>query len=187
MADERMPPLQYAKYEKVFFLYGSVSKMVQPVRPDEWKRLAEEMWSWAIIKVSALVDGYADSTAPPVVETPVQEPVPEPKGPPLKQKQITVKTVAQVKSGERNGAEWILSRITIQTMWRLPRLPDIGIGPEERIRSGMKNLKRGNISTATSGNLRKENREMRRMIFHSERRGNATLQRLIDSYTDTQC
>jgi hypothetical protein len=118
MADERMPSRQYAKYEKVFFLYGSCSKMVAPVRPDEWRALAEEMWSWAIVKVSALVDEYTEEVngppsmeeTPPVVETPPQESAP--KASPLKQKKITVKTVAQVKSGERNGAEWILSRIT---------------------------------------------------------------------------
>ena len=112
MAEERMSSKQYAKYEKVFFLYGSVSKMVQPVRLDEWKQLAEEMWSWAIVKVSALVDAYTEGflEPPPLVETPPQEP--EPKGPPLKHKQITVKTVAQVKSGQRNGTEWILSRVT---------------------------------------------------------------------------
>ena len=39
MAEERMAAKQYAKYEKVFYLYGSLSKMVQPVRPDEWKAL----------------------------------------------------------------------------------------------------------------------------------------------------
>ena len=117
MAEERMPAKQYAKYEKVFYLYGSLSKMVQPVRPDEWKQLAEEMWSWAIVKVSALVDEYTEGMIepPPVVEPPQQETPPtqtteHTTG--LKQKQITVKTVKQVSTGERNGATWVLSRVT---------------------------------------------------------------------------
>ena len=95
MAEERMSAKQYAKFEKVFFLYGSVSKMVQPVRPDKWQKIAEEMWSWAIVKVSALVDEYTDGflDAPPVVETPAAEsPHVETKGRgnTLKQKHITV-------------------------------------------------------------------------------------------------
>jgi hypothetical protein len=112
MAEDRMPAKQYAKYEKVFYLYGSLSKMVQPVRPDEWKKLAEEMWSWAIVKVSALVDEYTEGVpdAPPTIEAPPQEE--EDQGPPLKQKIITVKAVKQVSTGERNGVTWILSRVT---------------------------------------------------------------------------
>jgi hypothetical protein len=117
MPDERMPAKQYAKYEKVFFLYGSLSKMVTPVRPDEWKQLAEEMWSWAIIKVSALVDEYSEGVGdpPPREEAPMVETPPEPmetKGTPFKTKRIIVKTVTQMKSGERNGTPWILSRVT---------------------------------------------------------------------------
>jgi hypothetical protein len=65
MAEECMSAKQYKKFDKVFYLYGSVSKMVQPVRPDEWKQLAEEMWSWAIVKVSALVDAYTEGFIEP--------------------------------------------------------------------------------------------------------------------------
>ena len=40
MAEECMSAKHYKKFEKVFYLYGSVSKMVSPVRPDEWQQLA---------------------------------------------------------------------------------------------------------------------------------------------------
>ena len=73
MAEERMSYRQYAKFEKVFFLYISLSKMVQPVRPDEWKTLAEEMWSWAIVKVSALVNEYTAGFLEPPQRCPPQK------------------------------------------------------------------------------------------------------------------
>ena len=41
MSEERMSAKQYAKFEKAFYLFGSLAKMVNPVRPDEWKQLAE--------------------------------------------------------------------------------------------------------------------------------------------------
>jgi hypothetical protein len=112
-----MPYKQYAKFEKVFYLYGSTVKLITGVRPDEWHPLAEEIWSWANGKVEELVtvcmEGFLDP--PPVVETPRQE---SPngqvmyKGNGLKQKHITVKTVSQVKSGTRkNGGRWTLSLV----------------------------------------------------------------------------
>lgn len=121
MDETRMSAKQYAKFEKVFFLYGSVTKMVQPVRPDEWKRLAEEMWSWAIQKVGALVDASTDGflEPPPELETPVAEaPAAEPphdqeqgRGDTLKKKYITVKAVQPVKTGQRGGSTWTLTRV----------------------------------------------------------------------------
>src|SRR6266478_2250491 len=104
MGEERMPSKQYAKYEKIFFLYGTLSKMVSPVRPDEWQKLAEEMWSWAIVKVSALVDEFSFVEPPeqPEVEPPAAEAPPNRdngRGNTLKNKFITVKAVKPVKSG----------------------------------------------------------------------------------------
>jgi hypothetical protein len=116
MAEERMSAKQYVKFEKVFFLYGSLSKMVQPVRPDEWQKIAEAMWSWAIVKVSALVDEYTDGflEAPPEVETPAAESPHDRdngRGNTLTQKYITVKAVHVVKSGEKNGRKWTMSKV----------------------------------------------------------------------------
>ena len=116
MAEERMSAKQYAKFDKVFFLYGSVSKMVQPVRPDEWQKIAEEMWAWANTKVSALVDEYTEGfiESPPEVETPAAEfpSAPTGNGNTPNQKHITVKSVQAIKSGERNGTPWTLTRVT---------------------------------------------------------------------------
>jgi hypothetical protein len=98
---------QYAKFDKVFFLYGSVSKMVQPVRPDEWKKLAEEMWSWALVKVSALVDEYTEGFLDPPPDFSQTEPALESSvngtNPHLKAKKITVKAVQVLKTGESRG------------------------------------------------------------------------------------
>jgi hypothetical protein len=117
MAEERMSAKQYAKFEKVFFLYGSISKMVQPVRPDEWQKIAEEMWTWAIVKVAALVDEYTngflepppDEVEPPAAEVPAHRD--NGRGNTLTKKRITVKAVTPVKTGERNGTTWTLTRI----------------------------------------------------------------------------
>lgn len=118
MAEERISAKQYAKFDKVFFLFGSLSKMVQPVRPDEWRKIAEDMWSWAIMKVSALVDEYTEGflDPPPDVGSPAadsphnQEPS---RGNTLKKKHITVKAIKPVKSGTNaNGSKWTLTRIT---------------------------------------------------------------------------
>ena len=81
MADERMSSKQYAKYEKIFYLFGSVSKMVTPVRPDEWEKLAEDLWQWAIVRVNQLVEEYTEisEAPPPSVESPPLEPPPETK------------------------------------------------------------------------------------------------------------
>lgn len=118
MADEqRMSAKQYAKYEKTFFLFGSLSKMVQPVRPDEWKAMAEDMWNWAIVKVSALVDFHIDGflDPPPEVGAPGAEPPHElesHEGHTPKQKYITVKSVELLRSGQtKNGGVWKLSKV----------------------------------------------------------------------------
>ena len=114
--DERMSYRQYAKFDKVFYLYGSVSKMVQPVRPDEWKQLAEEMWSWAIVKVSALVDEYTEGFIEPPPDMastaiPVSETATNGTNPHLKAKLMTVKTVQTVKSGESKGRKWTMTKV----------------------------------------------------------------------------
>jgi hypothetical protein len=115
MADERMSSRQYAKYEKVFYLYGSLSKMVQPVRPDEWKQLAEAMWSWAIVKVSALVDEYTEGFIEPSPDLSQTEPVQEVSvdsiNPQVKTKKITVKAVQVLKSGERGNRKGTMTKI----------------------------------------------------------------------------
>jgi hypothetical protein len=104
MAEERMSAKQYAKFDKVFFLYGSVSKMVQPVRPDEWQKIAEDMWKWAMTKVSALVDEYTDG----FIEPP---PEPDVSGNSYRHKLITVQAVSAIKEGETKGRKWKLSRV----------------------------------------------------------------------------
>ena len=113
--DEKMSYRQYAKFEKVFFLYGSLSKMVQPVRPDEWKKLAEDMWSWAIVKVSALVDEYTEGfidLAPDLSDVDASGDVRmHGTNPQLKAKLITVKAMQTLKSGERNGRKWTVTKI----------------------------------------------------------------------------
>ena len=110
MAEERMSAKQYAKFDKVFYLYGSVSKMVQPVRPDEWQKIAEEMWNWAIVKVSALVDEYTDGFIEP--PPPQMEDATDGTGPAIKKRLITVKVVAVLKNGEKNGRKWTISKVT---------------------------------------------------------------------------
>jgi hypothetical protein len=120
--EERMSYRQYAKFEKVFFLYGSCAKMVAPVRPNEWKALAEDMWAWAIVKVESLVtactDGFLDT--PPGLSASTQD---EPeadmssdvrvngRNAHLKAKKITAKSVQTLKSGEKNGRKWTITKI----------------------------------------------------------------------------
>jgi hypothetical protein len=116
MADERMSSRQYAKFEKMFFLYGSLSKMVSPVRPDEWKQLAEEMWTWAMVKVSALVDAYTEGfiDPPPDLSAPdmsVSDVATNGTHPHLKTKLITVKAVEVLKKGETRGRKWTATKI----------------------------------------------------------------------------
>ena len=76
MADEqRMPYKQYAKFEKLFFLYGSTVKMLEPVRLNEWRTVSEQIWAWAKERVSSTVEEYTDGflDPPPEVGTPGQE------------------------------------------------------------------------------------------------------------------
>ena len=116
MADEqRMSSKQYAKFEKVFFLFGSISKMVSPVRPDEWTTLAEDMWRWANVKVSALVDFHMDGLQepPPELGTPGQE-SPASNGTGVgnnHRKSITVKSVSVLKSGGEGNRRWALTKV----------------------------------------------------------------------------
>lgn len=113
--DECMSARQYAKYEKIFFLYGSVSKMVAPVRPDEWKTLAEDMWAWAIVKVDALVTecstGFLDPP-PDLSDVDASSDVRvNGTNPHLKAKKITVKAVQVLRTGEKNGRKWTVTKI----------------------------------------------------------------------------
>jgi hypothetical protein len=109
MGEERMSAKQYAKFDKVFFLFGSVSKTVQPLRPDEWKQLAEDMWAWAIDKVGTLVDQCTDGflEAPPTLAD--YDDRPEVVNP--NARLITVKEKAVLKSGKRDNRTWTLSKI----------------------------------------------------------------------------
>jgi hypothetical protein len=69
MADEhRMPYKQYAKFEKLFFLYGSTVKMLEPVRLTEWQTVSEQIWAWAKEKVSSVVEEYTDGFLEPPPE-----------------------------------------------------------------------------------------------------------------------
>ena len=118
MADEqRMPYKQYAKFEKLFFLYGSTVKMLEPVRLTEWRTVSEQIWEWAKEKVSSIVEEYTDGflDPPPEVGTPGAESPDEPEpnnGNTLKQKYITVKSVELLRSGQtRNGGVWKLSKV----------------------------------------------------------------------------
>jgi hypothetical protein len=109
MSEERMSAKQYAKFEKAFYLFGSLAKMVNPVRPDEWKQLAEEMWTWAIVKVAALVDESTDGflELPPAIAD--YDDRPEVLNP--NARLITVKEKAVLKSGERGSRKWTLTKI----------------------------------------------------------------------------
>lgn len=78
--DERMSARQYAKYDKVFYVFGSLTKMVNPVRPDEWPEIAEMMWTWAIMKVESLVERLS-TPLPPYEPPPEEEMLPEPPEP----------------------------------------------------------------------------------------------------------
>lgn len=115
MPEERMSAKQYAKFEKVFFLYGSITKLVEPVRPNEWQAIAEEMWSWAIVKVSALVDEYTDGFLEPPPDLPAASPPVEPPSngtdPHLKTQTILVKSIQVLKTGQTNGRNWTISKI----------------------------------------------------------------------------
>jgi hypothetical protein len=119
MSEERMSAKQYAKFEKAFYLFGSLAKMVNPVRPDEWKQLAEEMWTWAIVKVAALVDestsGFLEP--PPRWQQDLGSPSdvadyddrPEVLNP--NARLIRVKEKAVLKSGKRDNRHWTLTKI----------------------------------------------------------------------------
>lgn len=125
MAEERMSAKQYAKFEKIFFLYGStakmVSKMITPVPPSQWQELAEQIWAWSITKVGALIEEYSHGflNPPPRIEE-EEAPAAEPQasngtvqGTNLKKKCITVKAIKPVESGTNaNGGTWTLTRIT---------------------------------------------------------------------------
>ena len=115
--DQRMPYKQYAKFEKLFFLYGSTVKMLEPVRLNEWRTVSEQIWEWAKEKVSSIVEEYTEGLLelPPEVGTPGTE---SPDGSALheantlQQKYITVKSVELLRSGQRkNGGAWKLSKV----------------------------------------------------------------------------
>ena len=79
MADEqRMPYRQYAKFEKIFFLYGSTVKMLEPVRLNEWMPVPSNLGVGAE-KVSNLVDEYTEGflEPPPRVRQDVGAPAAE--------------------------------------------------------------------------------------------------------------
>jgi hypothetical protein len=109
MSEERMSAKQYAKFDKVFFLFGSVSKTVQPLRPDEWQPLAEAMWSWAIDKVGTLVDQCTDGFLEPPPEIADYDDRPEVLNP--NARLITVKETAVLKSGQNGNRKWTLTKI----------------------------------------------------------------------------
>src|SRR6266567_6847384 len=112
-----MPYKQYAKFEKLFFLYGSTVKMLEPVRLTEWRTVSEQIWAWAKEKVSSVVEEYTDGFLEPSPEvgTPGVE-SPDASGlhdaHTLQQKHITVKSVELLRSGQRkNGGAWKLSKV----------------------------------------------------------------------------
>jgi len=121
MDETRMSAKQYAKFEKTFYLFGSITKLVSPVRPDEWEAIAQEMWTWAIERVDTLVETSVNGflEPPPELDTPVSEaPAAEPphnqeqgRGDTLKKKYITVKAVQPVKTGQRGDSTWTLTRV----------------------------------------------------------------------------
>jgi hypothetical protein len=109
MSEERMSAKQYAKFDKVFFLFGSVSKTVQPLRPDEWQPLAEAMWTWAIDKVGTLVEQCTDGFLEPPPEIADYDDRPEVVNP--NARLITVKETAVLKSGQKDQRKWTLTKI----------------------------------------------------------------------------
>lgn len=115
--DQRMPYKQYAKFEKLFFLYGSTVKMLEPVRLTEWQTVSEQIWAWAKEKVSSVVEEYTDGflDPPPEVRAPGAEPQDESASPETsmsRQKYITVKSVELLRSGQtKNGGAWKLSKV----------------------------------------------------------------------------
>ena len=115
--DQRMPYKQYAKFEKLFFLYGSTVKMLEPVRLTEWRTVSEQIWEWAKEKVSSIVEEYTDGllepspeVGTPGVESPDGSASQEANA--SQQKYITVKSVELLRSGQRkNGGAWKLSKV----------------------------------------------------------------------------
>jgi hypothetical protein len=109
MAEERLSPKDHAKVEKIFFLFGSVSKLVSPVRPDEWNDLAEHMWAWSICKVSRLVESYyEEATLDREVEKVETQPPPSPPSDKLEETDtITITAFAAQSQGQRkDGTPW---------------------------------------------------------------------------------
>jgi hypothetical protein len=112
-----MPYKQYAKFEKLFFLYGSTVKRLEPVRLTEWRAVSEQIWTWAKEKVSSVVDEYTDGflDPPPEVGAPGMEPPDESASHEAntpQHKYITVKSVELLRSGQRkNGGAWKLSKV----------------------------------------------------------------------------
>jgi hypothetical protein len=66
--EHRMLYNQYAKFEKLFFLYGSTVKMLEPVRLNEWRTVSEQIWEWAKEKISSIVEEYTDGCLDPPPE-----------------------------------------------------------------------------------------------------------------------
>ena len=116
MSEDRMSSKQYAKFEKVFFLYGSTVKLVENVRLNEWQPIAEQIWAWAIVKVDALVTECSQGFLEPPpdlsgTEPPVSDVATNGTNPRLKAKLITVKAVEVLKNGETRGRKWTATKI----------------------------------------------------------------------------
>jgi hypothetical protein len=109
MSEERMSAKQYAKFDKVFYLYGSVSKMVTSVRADEWKQLAEDMWVWAVEKVGTLVDQSTDGFLEPPPQIADYDDRPEVINP--NARLIVVKEKSVITSGTKNNRPWTMTKI----------------------------------------------------------------------------
>src|SRR5262245_9886039 len=109
MSEDRMSAKQYAKFEKTFFLFGSISKMVTSVRSDEWQPLAEAMWTWSVAKVGTLVDQSTEGFLEPPPQLSDYDDRAEVINP--NARLITVKEKAVLKSGTRNNRPWTLTKI----------------------------------------------------------------------------
>jgi hypothetical protein len=103
VSEDRMSSKQYAKFEKVFYLYGSTIKIVEPVRPNEWQEIAEVIWSWAIGKVTALVEA---SIEPEIADYDDRPEVLNPNALLIRVKDKTI-----VKSGQNRNGPWALTQL----------------------------------------------------------------------------
>jgi hypothetical protein len=75
--DDRMGPREYAVFDRVFMVFGSLCKSFAPgFGAEEWEKTADAMWLWSIRKVEELVETLyaAHGNGQPIKSEPAPEP-----------------------------------------------------------------------------------------------------------------